>query len=37
MQIAKGGSMILVTGIPEWQVNALLDLERYYTGGKGEK
>jgi hypothetical protein len=22
-------------GMPEWQVTALLDLQRYYTGGQG--
>jgi uncharacterized protein YbjT (DUF2867 family) len=26
---------LLDSGMPEWQVSALLDLQRYYTGGKG--
>jgi len=26
---------MLEQGMPEWQVNALLDLQAYYTGGKG--
>jgi uncharacterized protein YbjT (DUF2867 family) len=26
---------MLETGMPQWQVEALLDLQRYYTGGQG--
>jgi uncharacterized protein YbjT (DUF2867 family) len=26
---------MLALGMPEWQVTALLDLQAYYTGGKG--
>jgi hypothetical protein len=26
---------MLDQGLPEWQVTALLDLQEYYTGGKG--
>ncbi len=26
---------MLELGMPEWQVSALLDLQAYYTGGKG--
>ncbi|MGA7186899.1 MAG: hypothetical protein WBY66_00230, partial [Candidatus Acidiferrales bacterium] len=26
---------MLDQGMPEWQVTALLDLQRYYTGGQG--
>jgi hypothetical protein len=26
---------MLEQGMPEWQVTALLDLQAYYTGGKG--
>lgn len=26
---------MLDTGMPQWQVDALLDLQRYYTGGQG--
>ncbi len=28
---------MLGMGMPEWQVNALLDLQRYYVGGQGGK
>jgi len=27
---------MLDQGMPEWQVNALLELQQYYTGGKGD-
>jgi len=33
-EVAQRKSM-LDLGMPEWQVDALLDLQRYYTGGKG--
>ena len=26
---------MLEQGMPEWQVTALLDLQKYYTGGQG--
>jgi hypothetical protein len=26
---------MLALGMPEWQVDALLDLQRYYTNGQG--
>jgi hypothetical protein len=26
---------MLESGMPEWQVDALLDLQRYYTNGQG--
>ena len=26
---------MLAMGMPEWQVDALLDLQRYYTNGQG--
>jgi uncharacterized protein YbjT (DUF2867 family) len=33
-EAAQRNSM-LVMGMPEWRVEALLDLQRYYTGGQG--